>query len=61
MNFQFQGDSGGPLQIIHYKYSCMYNVVGVTLFGSICEIGHPDIYTRVYAYLDWIESIVWRN
>lgn len=57
------GDSGGPIQIFNSDVECMYTIVGVTSFGSIyCgAIGVPAIYTKVYYYLDWIESIVWPN
>lgn len=55
-----QGDSGGPLQAVHPKYSCMYSIIGITSFGQACGIiGTPAIYTRVYNYIDWIESVVW--
>lgn len=52
---------GGPLQIFNNNVECMYTIVGVTSFGSrYCGyIGIPAIYTKVYYYLDWIESIVW--
>lgn len=57
-----QGDSGGPIQIYHETHFCMYTIVGVTSFGKVCGIaGSPGVYTRVYAYLNWIESIVWPN
>lgn len=55
-----QGDSGGPIQIRHSSISCMYTVVGITSFGIRCaETSLPGVYTRVYPYIDWIESIVW--
>ncbi|XP_071516902.1 brachyurin-like [Panulirus ornatus] len=45
------GDSGGPLN---------YNGVtlGITSFGSAagCQAGHPDAFTRVYYFLDWIRT-----
>lgn len=38
----------------------MYEIIGVTSFGKQCGTpGTPGVYTRVYAYLTWIESIVW--
>merc|ERR1711915_658755 len=45
------GDSGGPL-----NYNGM--TLGITSFGASagCEAGYPDAFTRVTAYLDWIES-----
>lgn len=40
----------------------MYTIVGVTSFGKSCgTIGVPGVYTRIYAYNDWIENIVWPN
>lgn len=57
--FVSQGDSGGPLQIFHRHLFCMYSIFGVTSFGVSCGIGIPGVYTRVYPYLDWIESVVW--
>ncbi|KAJ1522499.1 hypothetical protein ONE63_001689 [Megalurothrips usitatus] len=56
------GDSGGPLQV-HATPSaqipCMYRILGVVSFGPLCGLGKPSVYTRVAAYVDWIERIVW--
>ncbi|KAF7991036.1 hypothetical protein HCN44_000841 [Aphidius gifuensis] len=43
------GDSGSPL---------VYNdeVVGIVSFSVLCGLGYPDLYTRVYHYLDFIRS-----
>lgn len=58
-NFCF-ADSGGPLQIISSDNKCVYEILGITSFGSACGIsGAPSVYTRVAAYLDWIENKVW--
>ncbi|XP_055384409.1 transmembrane protease serine 9-like [Condylostylus longicornis] len=55
-----QGDSGGPLQILHSKEYCMWEIIGITSFGAGCGTPEiPGVYTRVYNYIDWIESIVW--
>lgn len=55
-----QGDSGGPLQVpTNSNPYCQYRVVGVVSFGPPCGIGFPGVYTRVAAYVSWIESIVW--
>ena len=40
---------------------CMYDVIGITSFGASCGYAVPAIYTRVYKYVPWIESIVWPN
>ena len=53
---------GGPLQIYNKeKVNCMYTIIGVVSYGQAdCgTLGIPGIYTRVFHYLDWIESIVW--
>lgn len=57
------GDSGGPIQVFAPNVDCMYQIIGVTSFGSVyCgAIGIPAIYTKVFYYLDWIEAIVWPN
>ncbi|KAJ6648772.1 Venom protease [Pseudolycoriella hygida] len=52
------GDSGGPLQF--FGDSPLAIVVGVTSFGSPnCTSEYPGVYTRVAAYLDWIEDNIW--
>ncbi|XP_047486669.1 chymotrypsin BII-like [Penaeus chinensis] len=45
------GDSGGPLNLNGVTY-------GITSFGSSagCEVGYPDAFSRVFFYLDWIET-----
>ncbi|XP_022826886.1 chymotrypsin-2-like [Spodoptera litura] len=42
------GDSGGPL-VADGK------VVGIVSWGMPCARGYPDVYTRVYSFLDWIQ------
>ncbi|XP_045506159.1 serine protease snake-like [Colias croceus] len=55
-----EGDSGGPLQVNHPTIQCMYSVIGIISSGKWCGFaGEPGIYTRVSAYLPWIESVVW--
>uniref|UniRef100_A0A1Q3EYM8 Putative trypsin-like serine protease n=2 Tax=Culex tarsalis TaxID=7177 RepID=A0A1Q3EYM8_CULTA len=51
------GDSGGPLHFLDERVSRFF-LVGVTSFGLGCG-ETASIYTRVAAYLDWIEPIVW--
>ncbi|XP_026324114.1 chymotrypsin-2-like [Hyposmocoma kahamanoa] len=41
------GDSGGPL--VENK-----TIVGVVSWGMPCARGYPDVYTRVFAFKDWI-------
>ncbi|KAG7300468.1 hypothetical protein JYU34_016096 [Plutella xylostella] len=59
-----QGDSGGPFQaelpLPGGTGGHMHHVFGVTSFGVGCaEPNTPAVYTRVSAFVDWIESIVW--
>ncbi|KXJ82932.1 hypothetical protein RP20_CCG010586 [Aedes albopictus] len=54
-----KGDSGGPLQITEQGNHCSFIVFGITSMGQYCGGTTPAIYTRVAAYLDWIEGIVW--
>ncbi|XP_043276813.1 chymotrypsin-2-like [Venturia canescens] len=44
------GDSGGPL---------VYDgkVIGIASFVYKCGLGYPDVFTRVFEYLDWIKSV----
>ena len=44
-----QGDSGGPLAVDG-------KVVGIASFVIPCGKGMPDVYTRVYSYLDFIKE-----
>lgn len=51
--------SGGPIQEQDAK-ACVYHVLGVIAAGSFeCGTKMPSIYTKVSAYIDWIESHVW--
>lgn len=49
------GDSGGPL--VHKEGDINY-LIGATSFGLAlgCEKGYPAVFTRITAYLDWIEE-----
>ena len=53
-----QGDSGGPL-LMRVKTST--TLIGITSFGHGCGGSIPGVYTAVYPFLDWIESLVWDN
>lgn len=55
------GDSGGPLLIFNNENYCMYNIMGVTSAGQICGSYNPGIYTRVYNYVSWLESVIWEE
>ncbi|KAI5643890.1 trypsin domain-containing protein [Phthorimaea operculella] len=61
-----QGDSGGPLQVkIPLDWDlggAMHYVIGVVSFGFGClQENTPGIYTRVSAFVDWIEGHVWKQ
>ncbi|KAF5287271.1 hypothetical protein FQR65_LT02144 [Abscondita terminalis] len=43
------GDSGGPLISGSEQ-------IGVVSWGQPCAIGYPDVFTRVSAYIDWINT-----
>ncbi|KAH0954017.1 hypothetical protein HN011_007056 [Eciton burchellii] len=43
------GDSGGPLVADGEQ-------IGVVSWGIPCAKGRPDVFTRVYSYLDWIKQ-----
>ncbi|XP_045489811.1 chymotrypsin-1 [Pieris rapae] len=43
------GDSGGPL--VKDKKQ-----VGIVSWGAPCAVGVPDVFTRVYSYVDWIKK-----
>ncbi|NP_001166072.1 serine protease 135 precursor [Nasonia vitripennis] len=45
------GDSGGPL-------AANGVLVGITSWGIPCGLGYPDVYTKVYAYKEFIESVL---
>ncbi|XP_011505737.1 PREDICTED: chymotrypsin-2-like [Ceratosolen solmsi marchali] len=43
------GDSGGPFVING-------TLIGISSYSKPCALGHPDVYTRIYSYLDFIAS-----
>jgi secreted trypsin-like serine protease len=53
-----QGDSGGP---VFWKNGSTYEQVGITSFGpTTCgdDIGVTSVFTEVYDYKDWIDSVM---
>lgn len=58
-----KGDSGGPLQGLKTDVTDgrMYEIFGIVSFGKPCGIRlrWPGVYTRVSAYVKWIEDTVW--
>lgn len=54
-----QGDSGGPLMLVVDEALSKFRVVGVISAGFSCGSSTPGLYTRVSAFLDYIESVVW--
>lgn len=50
-----QGDSGGPLMAF---INGLWQLQGLTSYGQGCaQPGFPGIYTRVSAYISWIQNI----
>ncbi|XP_012272591.1 chymotrypsin-2-like [Orussus abietinus] len=45
------GDSGGALVAGNEQ-------VGIVSWGYPCARGYPDVFTRVYTYLDWIKKVI---
>lgn len=49
-----QGDSGGPLM---FPKETTFYLIGIVSFGFRCaEAGFPGVYTRITAFLDFIQS-----
>lgn len=46
--------AGGPL--VDITNSSKKELVGIVSWGIPCAQGYPDVYTRVYSYLDWINA-----
>ena len=58
------GDSGAAIHIDNPKNRKMTSakyVIGLVGSGKVkcAQPNSPAVYTRIYPYLDWIESIVW--
>ncbi|KAF5287777.1 hypothetical protein FQA39_LY15713 [Lamprigera yunnana] len=43
------GDSGGPL-------AANGKQIGIVSWGEPCGVGYPDVFTKVSAYVDWINN-----
>nr|P00769.1 RecName: Full=Chymotrypsin-2; AltName: Full=Chymotrypsin II [Vespa crabro] len=43
------GDSGGPLVANGVQ-------IGIVSYGHPCAVGSPNVFTRVYSFLDWIQK-----
>lgn len=43
------GDSGGPL-------TTQGQLIGLVSWGVPCAVGRPDQFTRISAFLDWIQE-----
>ncbi|XP_039315144.1 serine protease snake-like isoform X2 [Solenopsis invicta] len=52
-------DSGGPLAFIFGDHECSHYVIGIHSLGQICGSIIPDVFTRVYYYIPWIERTAW--
>lgn len=52
--------TGGPVQVATANSACSYHLIGITSFGMGCGNGY-GVYTRISEYLDWIESIAWKD
>lgn len=49
-------------RIFTKRLSEAYNIIVITSFGAFCGgRKSPSVYTRVSAYIDWIESKVWAH
>ncbi|XP_013183844.2 chymotrypsin BI [Amyelois transitella] len=49
------GDSGGPLTTVWKNQRTLIGVVSFGL-GDRCQSGYPSVYTRVTAFLNWIQA-----
>lgn len=56
LNKNLQGDSGGPL--ITTEKDKIWTLVGLVSYGAAasCQVGYPDVFTRVSSYLSWITN-----
>ncbi|KAG8238956.1 hypothetical protein J437_LFUL018765 [Ladona fulva] len=53
------GDGGAPLHSFLMN-ECTYELWRVISFGLVCgDPKKPSVYTKMFAYISWIEDIVW--
>lgn len=59
--FGLKGDSGGGLYVLDtVNGQNKYIEVGIVSYGEDCALkGKPGIYTRISAFLDWINLYAW--
>ncbi|KPJ04506.1 Collagenase [Papilio xuthus] len=50
-----EGDSGGPLSVVWKNRRTLIGIVSFGL-GDGCQLGLPSVYTRVTAFLPWINT-----
>ncbi|XP_053668470.1 uncharacterized protein LOC128718879 [Anopheles marshallii] len=54
--------SGGPLQRTLVRLQRFFkHVYGISLFGRDCGFGEPGAAVRLYAHMDWLESVLLPN
>jgi hypothetical protein len=51
-----EGDGGGPLMV--FTNSKRWELIGITSYGDGCATEYPGVYTRVTAFLTWIQQFV---
>nr|XP_022905873.1 chymotrypsin-1-like [Onthophagus taurus] len=49
------GDSGGPLVI---KRRNKFYQIGLVSYGGDCNNTQPEVYTKLFDYIDWIKDII---
>jgi len=53
-------EGGSPLLLNNEVVYCTHLIIGIHSIGGSCYLSEePSIYTRVSAFIPWIESVVW--